>query len=278
MEGFPDRLLLISIIAPSDVQKFYEEAGFLVFEDPTRAVATTAALARFGRRFTEAAEAPATLRDPPAMPKHRVDEVEAKGLLARIGIPSPEERIAKTPEEAAVAARLLGTAVALKIVSPDVAHKTELGGVLLDVPPSRVADAAQTLLAKPGVRGVLVSPMLKDGIEVILGARNDPVFGPIVMVGLGGIFVEVLKDVAIRIAPIGPIEASRMIDELNGRPLLDRFRGRAALDVDALAEAIVRLSAWAAAAATEFESIEVNPLYVREKGVVALDALIVPKG
>jgi acetate---CoA ligase (ADP-forming) len=99
-----------------------------------------------------------------------------------------------------------------------------------------------------------------------------------VMVGLGGIFVEVLKDVAIRIAPIGPIEARRMIDGLKGRPLLGRFRGRAALDVDALADAIVRLAAWAAATATAFESIEVNPLYVREKGVVALDALIVPTG
>jgi acetate---CoA ligase (ADP-forming) len=278
MEGFPDRLLLISIIAPPDVQKFYEEAGFLVFEDPTRAVVATAALARFGRRFNEVREMPATLPDPPAIPRHRVDEVEAKRLLAQIGISSPEERRAKTSEEAAAAARELGTAVALKIVSPDVAHKTELGGVLLDVAPSRVAEAAQTLLAKPGVTGVLVSPMLKDGIEVILGARNDPVFGPIVMVGLGGIFVEILKDVAIRIAPIGPVEARRMLDELKGRPLLDRFRGRAALDVDALAEAIVRLSAWAAAATEEFESIEVNPLYVREKGVVALDALIVPKG
>jgi len=126
------------------------------------------------------------------------------------------------------------------------------------------------------IDGVLISPMVSGGVEMILGVQNDPVFGPVVMLGLGGIFVEVLRDVTFRIAPFGVEEAQRMIGELRGRPMLEGARGQLPCDVDALAQAVSKLSIFAAAQRGQFTSIDVNPLLVRPKGqgAAALDALI----
>jgi acetate---CoA ligase (ADP-forming) len=126
------------------------------------------------------------------------------------------------------------------------------------------------------IDGVLISPMIKGGVEMILGVQNDPVFGPVVMLGLGGIFVEVLRDVTFRIAPFGEEEAHRMIGELRGVGMLKGARGQPPCDLDALAAALSKLSVFAAAKRAEFSSIDVNPLLVRAKGqgAAALDALI----
>ncbi len=127
--------------------------------------------------------------------------------------------------------------------------------------------------------GVLVSPMVRDGVEMILGVQHDPTFGPVVMCGLGGVFVEVLADVSFRPAPFDDAEAHRMLRELRGFPLLAGARGRPQGDVDALAAALAALSRFAAAHAGRLESAELNPLMVRPagRGVIALDALIVPR-
>ena len=185
--------------------------------------------------------------------------------------------------EAARVGPQIGERLVLKIVSADIPHKTEMGGVMLDIPAAEAGAAFDRMIARikeraPRARldGVLISPMLRGGIETILGVQNDPVFGPVVMLGLGGIFVEVLRDVTFRIAPFGVEEAHRMIGELRGRAMLEGARGQPPCDLDALAQALSKLSIFAAAKRAEFTSIDINPLLVRPKGqgAAALDALI----
>jgi len=173
-------------------------------------------------------------------------------------------------------------------VSADLPHKSDIGGVRLGLVGVAAAEAAAgEILAtvrerRPDARidGLLVSPMISDGIEMIVAAHQDPVFGPVVMAGFGGVLVEVLRDVVFRYGAIGPDEAHRMLDELRGRRLLDGVRGQQAADVDALADAIARLSAFGVANAGRLESVEINPLLVRPrgKGCVVLDALVTLPG
>jgi len=155
---------------------------------------------------------------------------------------------------------------------------------VLNVPASELSIAYANLMTRVAQRaphanleGVLISPMLTDGIEMILGVQHDGVFGPTVLLGLGGIFVEVLRDVTFRVAPFGLAEAHAMIGELRGKAILEGARGKPPGDLDALAETLSKLSLFAAAQQGQFSSIDINPLLVRPKGkgVVALDALIV---
>jgi len=178
---------------------------------------------------------------------------------------------------------LIGDRLVLKIVSPQITHKTEVGGVMLDVPAAEAGAAYDRLIERvkaraPGATldGVLMSPMVRGGVEMILGVQDDAVFGPVVLLGLGGIFVEVLRDVTFRIAPFGVEEAHRMIGELRGATILEGARGQPPADLDALATALSRLSLFAAAQRGRFTSIDINPLLVRAKGegAAALDALI----
>jgi hypothetical protein len=173
----------------------------------------------------------------------------------------------------------------MKIASPDFLHKTEAGGVRLGVSAAEAAAAYDAIVASarafaPEARidGVLVSPMIADGVECILGATTDPVFGPVVLFGLGGVFTEVLKDVSFRRAPFGEKTAREMIEELKGVALLKGARGRPDADLEALARAISRLSLFAAAHGDAIESVEMNPLQAGPEGCLALDALIVRKG
>jgi len=178
--------------------------------------------------------------------------------------------------------------VVLKIVSPDIAHKSDVGGVALDLADADdVATAWRSVnetvrRARPdaAIHGVLVAPMLRGGVEMVTGVQADPVFGPVVMLGMGGVLVEVLRDVTFRVAPFGLATAHAMIAELRGAPLLDGVRGRPACDKSALAEVLVRLGDFATAQHGHFSSIEINPLLVRGngQGVVGLDALIVTCG
>ena len=283
----PDRLLVLSIVGPPDVVRHYEAAGCPVFEDPSRAVRAVAALARLAESFARSAAAPAA---PPAaapLPPAPIGEAAARRAFADAGIPMVESRLCANPREAAWAAAQLGFPAAVKIASPDIAHKTDIGGVALDLDAADdVAQASATVLhkarsARPDARidGVLVSPMVRNGVEMILGVQHDPTFGPVVMCGLGGVFVEVLADVSFRPAPFDAAEAHRMVRELRGYPLLSGARGRPPGDVDALADALAALSRFAAAHAGRLESAELNPVVVRPvgQGVVALDALIVPR-
>ena len=283
----PDHLLVLSIVGPPDVVEHYEAAGCPVFEDPSRAVRTVAALARFVESFdrsasTAPAVAPATIPLPPPP----IGETAARRIFADAGLPVIESRLCGTAGDAAEAAAELGFPVALKIASPDIAHKSDMGGVALDLGNAEAVAQAFTALidaarsARPGahVDGILVSPMVTGGVEMILGVQQDPTFGPVVMCGLGGVFVEILADVSFRPAPFDAAEAHRMLRELRGYPLLAGARGRPPGDIDALAAALAALSRFAAAHAERLESAELNPVVVRPagQGVVAVDALIVP--
>ncbi|MDH3593985.1 MAG: acetate--CoA ligase family protein [Rhodospirillales bacterium] len=285
---YPERLIVLSLVAPPDIVQRYEDAGFLVFEDPGRAIAAVAALADFGRSFARGpADPPPTLAaDAIAIPDERLSEHESKTILAAAGLPVVEERLVRSAEAAAEAAEKIGPPVAMKLNSRDIGHKTEIGGVLLNVAsPEAARQGYETLLARaaeaaPGalVDGVLMAPMVRDGVETILGVQHDPVFGPAVMFGLGGIFAEALGDVVFRIAPFGEDEAWRMIREIAGYRVLEGLRGRPRADQEALARALAALSGFAAAAADRIESVDVNPFLVRPEGegAVAVDALIVP--
>ena len=282
----PDRLLVLSIVGPPDVVQHYEAAGCPVFEDPSRAVRAVAALARLAESFERPRATPSRLPPVEPLPAGPPGEAEAGRLLAGAGIPMVASRLCATAGQATEAAAALGFPVALKIASPDIAHKSDIGGVALDLDTpeevieafTAVTDKARAACPHARVDGVLVSPMVRDGVEMILGVQQDPTFGPVVMCGLGGVFVEILADVSFRPAPFDAAEAQRMLRELQGYPLLAGARGRPPGDVDALADALAALSRFAAAHAGQLDSAELNPVVVRPagQGVVALDALIVP--
>jgi acyl-CoA synthetase (NDP forming) len=197
------------------------------------------------------------------------------------------ERLVETPDAAADIASELGFPVVLKIVSPDIVHTTEIGGVALQLDSaSAVRDAAAVILervaqSKPGadITGLLVAPHITGGVETILGVQGDPVFGPVVMFGLGGIFVEVFKDVTFRAAPFDAAEARRMIGEVKGYALLEGVRGQPPADIAALTDALVKLSEFAVKHAATLESVDLNPFLVlpQGQGAVALDAVIVSR-
>jgi len=287
LTGQPKKPVVVVCQGSDAVMASYEAHDILTFEDPSRAIRALGHLAD----FAEAANAPAgNPRDLPAipadvtLPAEHVDERQAKQILAAAGINALPEEFAATPEAAADAAARIGFPVALKIVSPDITHKTEVGGVALglaDADAVRVEAAAMLARMRDKasgarIEGLLVTAMATDGVELVVGVRNDPVMGPMVMVGLGGIFVEIFKDVVLDIAPVTPAEARRMIERLKAAALLHGARGRRAVDIDAIADAVSRLSVLAARQPDAFDSIEVNPLLARAQGAVALDALIVP--
>lgn len=281
MRQHPDRLWCMSVIAPPEMVQDYQADGFLVFEDPTRAVTALHAMEFFGRAFAAQPASPPVLPEV-TLPATSPSEAEAKRILAAAGIPSVPEQPCATHDAAARAAEAMGFPVVLKILSPDIIHKSEIGGVLLDVmDAAAVREGYATLMARaaqraPGahVEGVLVAKQIKGGTEMAMGIVNDPVFGPVAMVGLGGIFIEVLKDVAFRRCPFGPAEAEVMIRGLKGFPLLDGARGRPRADVAALASALSALSAFATAAGPRLRAVDINPVFALPQGCFAADAVI----
>ena len=208
-------------------------------------------------------------------------EREAKRVLACYGVPVVEERLASDVEEALAAARQLGYPVALKIVSPQILHKSEAGGVFLNVATeSALRDAFGKIIAsakrhapQAEIRGVLVEPMV-SGLEMIVGARADPSVGPLVVVGSGGVLVELLRDSVTALAPVSPAEARAMLARLKGYPLLAGFRGQPGADLEKLGDAIARISEFAADFADEVQEVDVNPLRCTPERVVAVDAVI----
>jgi acetyltransferase len=212
-------------------------------------------------------------------------EVEAKLVLTAFGVPVPREILAAGPAEAAVAAEQIGFPVVLKVCSPDITHKTEIGGVRVGLRSSAdVESAAAEMMSSARARhpsarldGLLVAEMVTGGVETIVGAKTDRDFGPTVLFGLGGIFVEVLEDIAIRVAPLSRAEAETMVQEIKGARILQGARGRQGGDVPALVETLLKISGLAVAMDGELEELDVNPLVVlpEGRGVRALDALMI---
>lgn len=210
-------------------------------------------------------------------------EREAKRVMALYGIPVVSDMLVQTAHEAVLAATEAGFPVVLKGESPDILHKTEAGLVKLDLRTAdAVHEAAGAILAAiaahdpaPRFLGLVVQPMVPKGVEIMVGARYDPQFGPLVVAGLGGVFVELLRDTAQALAPVSNAEAVVMLRSLRGAAVLDGFRGAPPVDVDRLAEIIARFSELAADAGALVSEMEINPLIAATSGIVAVDALIV---
>ena len=282
----PDRLLIIISQGPPDALAEINALGVPVFRSIPAAATGLAGLVKLGRLTT------LPLAPSYAGPVDKVDaavfrnEFHAKQALAAAGISVPREEVVTSADDAVRSARATGYPVVLKIASEDIAHKTEIGGVALDLKDDEaVREAFARLMANarqhaPQARldGVLVAPMVRGGVELIAGVSRDPVFGPVVMVGFGGIYAEVLKDVAVQVAPVSEEEATRMIRGLKMFPLLDGARGRARGDVAAAARTVARLSEFACRHAADVAEIDMNPILVRPEGegVLVLDALMVP--
>ncbi len=211
-----------------------------------------------------------------------LDELEAKALLARYGIRVNDGCAARSADEAAEGARHIGFPVVVKVLSRRIIHKSDLGLVELNVcNPDGVRDAYARIAEKAKKidpdAGVVVEAMADQGTEVIVGARRDPQFGPTVLFGLGGIFVEVFKDVAIRVAPVDKPMALGMVKEIKGYPILAGARGREGADLDALADVIVNLSRLMMAEDRVLE-LDMNPVMAYGEGAVAVDARALLKG
>ena len=212
-----------------------------------------------------------------------LSETESKRVLACYGIATPKEILAGDPEEAASASRQIGGPVAIKIVSPDILHKTEAGGVRLGLStPEDVRKAAEDIQASalryaPQARidGISVQQMVPPGVEIALGVKNDRQFGPLIAAGLGGIMVELLGDTAVRLAPVNGQTARAMLASLKGRALLTGFRGKPGVDIDGLVDTICRLSELAHDLRDIVDQIDINPVIAGAGGVMAADALIV---
>ncbi|MGW5419175.1 acetate--CoA ligase family protein [Streptomyces sp. NPDC003943] len=236
--------------------------------------------------FDEAPRTPSpSLRKAQALmrPGHRLSEHAAKQLLRAYGIRVPREQLVTSAAAAVRAAGLVGYPVVMKASGPRLAHKTELGLVKVGLTSaSQIRDAYKELtdIARyEGIDldGILVCQMVGHGVEMVVGVSRDPLFGPTVTVGLGGVLVEVLNDAAVRVPPFGEREARDMLGELRGRALLDGVRGAPAADVDALVEVVLRVQRMALELDGDLEELDINPLMVlpRGQGAVALDALAV---
>lgn len=209
-------------------------------------------------------------------------EIESKQILAEAGIPVAAAQLATTADEAATLAEKAGLPAVLKIVSPDITHKSDTGGVKVGLASAEdvkqafdeIVAAAKKADPKARIDGVAVQKMAPAGTEVIVGMSKDPQFGPVMMFGLGGIFVEVLKDVAFRIVPLELKDAKQMVREIKGFPVLEGVRGQPPADLAALEGLILKVSEFVDSH-PEIEELDLNPVFASADGVIAVDARIV---
>ncbi len=209
-------------------------------------------------------------------------EVESKDLLRKAGIRVARAHLAKKPKDAVEIADKVGYPVVMKIVSTDIAHKSDVGGVVVGVENAsavrrtfkQINDRVKKAAPKAKVDGIAIQAMAKPGTEVIVGATTDPQFGPVMMFGLGGVFVEVLKDVSFRVVPLEDRDAQQMVREINGLPLLQGARGTAKADLAALEKMLIQVSDFVAEH-PEIAELDLNPVFAYPKGAIAVDARIV---
>lgn len=281
--AFPERIIAFCALGEDEVLRRYDEAGILVFSDPCRAVRALDAVLRLGvARGQGTIPLPAVT--PVTLPAATPDEAASKSLLARAGIAAAPECAVQSVEAAIAAAEDFGYPVVMKILSPDILHKSDIGAVKLNIHDAHgVRNAYAAILAAAAehapravVNGVLVAKQLSGGVECLMGISRDPTFGPVAVFGLGGIFVELLNDVALRACPFGPATAREMILSIRGAAILQGARGQPPADIDALAQMLSRLSVFAAGADARLVSIDLNPVLAMPvgQGAYALDAVI----
>lgn len=209
-------------------------------------------------------------------------EVESKQLVAEAGIPVVETKLAKTKAEAISISKKMRFPVVLKIVSPDIIHKSDIGGVKLGLANAtqvgkaytEIMAAAKKANKKADIQGISVQKMARTGVEVIMGMSKDAQFGPVLMFGLGGVFVEVLKDVAFRIVPLNRRDASQMIREIKGYPLLEGYRGQEPANITALEDLLLKLSDFVDKN-PKIKEMDLNPIFAYKDSALAVDARVI---
>jgi acetyltransferase len=273
--------------------KSIEDAGMPVLRDHLHSIQAMSNLARYSAKVRRTAdiktdrqaikpdkEAQKIIKNPDAL-----SEYEAKKVLTGYGIPVTREVLAESADQAVESARQIGYPVVLKIQSAQITHKTEAGGIKLNVAGDaevragfkEVISNAKKYMPEAKIQGVLVQEMLKDGVEVIIGTTKDPVFGHVIMFGLGGIFVEALKDVSFRIAPLNRVDAQELVSEIKGYSVLTGIRGKPPVDVDTLVDIILKVSRLVTDYKNTIKELDINPLVLDACGAKVVDALIIKK-
>ncbi len=295
-------VVMHSIYQPMGVEslKLVSDGGIPVFGGVEEAVRAMGTLVNYANIKTQVEEE--NKSQPPAMPADRREkamaivnrvrqsgrvnfvETEAREVLAAYGLKLAPTYLARSADEAAEVWKKIGGKAVMKIVSPDILHKTDAGGVALNIDSAEAARAAfdrimascRKFRADADIFGIMLTPMLPGGVECIIGSSFDATFGPTVMFGLGGIFVEVLKDVAFRVAPVNVPSTRRMIREIRGLAMLQGVRGAKPCDLEALAEAASIIS-WMVAELADIAEVDLNPVFALEQGLAVADARIVLK-
>jgi acyl-CoA synthetase (NDP forming) len=293
MEAYKKPILLVTFL-PGTAVSMTRQFGLPIFGNPERAVGSMQGLIEYGRFVKEARQglftppsAKVPLKPANFTGDESLDEHRGKQILSQYGIPVTREGAARTREEILSVAEDIGFPVAVKILSPSIRHKTDRGGVILSISNKEELDRAVSLMEErfPALKDagqperILVQEMVSPGTEVLLGMVNDPQFGPLLVIGLGGVLVEVLKDVAFAKPPITVYQAQQLWRSLRGSVILDGVRGKPPADLQALVEATVHFSCLVEDLGRNFEGIDINPLMVfpEGQGVKALDALFVAK-
>jgi acetate---CoA ligase (ADP-forming) subunit beta len=214
--------------------------------------------------------------------RNALTEIEAKALFSSIGIPTVDTRLAKSSQEAAAISEQLGYPVVMKITAQDIIHKSDVGGVRLGLKnKSEVVEAYQSMIAnikakfpKASIEGVAVQSTAKPGVEVVIGMTKDPQFGPVLMFGLGGVLIEILKDVSFKVVPLTRRDARQMIKEIKGYKLLTGYRGQAPVNTAALEDILLKLSDFCQKTPA-IKEIDLNPIFANSEGAVAVDARVI---
>ena len=284
MSNYSEKIFINSMVASEDIVKHYEKEGFLSIEDPTRAVVSMAALMYFGEKFNEKIEKIEI--QPPLkinIPKRNLNEIECVEILEKFDINLNKGKLIKNVQEIKNIYKDIEDGYVMKVVSKDIQHKTEVGGISINIKSlieaetkyDEILQNVKTKSPKALIDGVMISPMIKGGVEAILGAKVDPVFGPVVMFGLGGIYTEVLKDISFAEAPLNKKLAKKMISRLKSAKMFEGARGLK-LNLDHLLDNIVKLSEFIYIYKDFVKEVEMNPLVIKEDMVIGLDALIIP--
>jgi len=223
-----------------------------------------------------------TLKPAKQEKKTQLTEIESKELLQKAGIPVIETKLARTKKEAISLSKKMGFPIVMKIASPDIIHKSDSGGVKLGLKNvtqvgnaySEIMSSIRQRFPKAEIQGVSVQKMARPGVEVIIGISKDAQFGPVLMFGLGGILVEVLKDVSFRIVPLTRKDAAEMIREIKGYELLQGYRGQEAANIPSLEQLIVKVSQFVEQN-PQIKELDLNPIFAYKDGAVAVDARII---
>ncbi len=282
----PDTVLAVSTLCTDAQRQELEAMGCMVDPDPAVAIRCIGALLRRAECPPAHDAWPAAGAPAVQLPAGALSEADSLALLAQAGVPVVAHQRVRTAEQAGAAVATLGGAIALKVSSADIPHKSDVGGVALNLRDAaaaqtafeRIAERARQACPQARIDGALAARMVAGGVECIAGVHHDPVFGPVLMFGLGGIHVEVLRDVSLRVLPITRDDARAMMRELRAFAILDGVRGRAPVDLESIVGALCALADFALRTGDSLVSAEINPLIARaadEGGAIAVDALVI---